>query len=107
LHIGTNVQASNTEVPLSGELAVGGTVDKNGIANDGESRFHFNITGEAAKTMYQTLSVDSFKDDCTGFTRKNAGNISCFAKPIQQEYSCSFAINIELSRLESNSATCR
>jgi hypothetical protein len=94
-------------IPLSGQLQIGANVDKHGLAQAGDSRFHFLITGAAAKVMFESLSGDVIKDDCSGFIRKSEGNVNCYAKTIQQAYSCNFAINIQQSRLESSAPTCQ
>ena len=94
-------------IPLTGQLEIGAKVDKHGIPQSGDSRFHFEITGAAAKAMYESLSGDAIKDDCSGFIRKSEANVNCYAKTIQQAYSCNFAVNIQQSRLEPSAPTCR
>jgi len=94
-------------LPLQGQLALGAEVDNNGVPVSGDSRFHFTITGLAAKSMYESLPGRGRADDCSGFIMKTAGNVICYAKTIEQAYSCHFAINIEHSSLESSASSCR
>jgi len=105
--IGFTSLAMAESIPLAGQLEMGGDVDRHGRPASGDSRFHFSISGEAAKAMYNTLSGPATKDDCSGFIRKSEGKLNCYAKTIQQQYSCTFAINIKQSELEASVPSCR
>ena len=96
--------SANESVALSGELTIGAAVDDRGIPASGKSHYHFRVSGDAAKAMFKSMPGNAVVNDCTGFLHKQAGQLNCYAKTIEQHFECNFAINIENNKLVSSSA---
>ena len=96
--------AENESISLSGGLSIGAAVDKRGVPKPGASHYHFRITGEAAKTMFKSIPGKAAVNDCTGFLHKQAENLNCYAKTIEQQFECNFSIDVNNNKLASSSA---
>ncbi|MDX1488645.1 MAG: hypothetical protein R3268_10630 [Acidiferrobacterales bacterium] len=91
---------------LQGEYQLAGGLDHKGSPGDGRSHLYLSLTGEAARSLYATLAEDSHEDPCTGYRVKGRGNVACYEINPNEEYFCSFSINLERGAVEAGLGGC-
>ena len=91
---------------LQGEYQLAGALDHKGSPGEGSSHLYLSLTSEAAKTLYASLAEDSHEDACTGYKVKGRGNVVCYEIKPNEDYFCSFSINLERGAVEAGLGGC-
>ena len=91
---------------LHGEFQLAGPLDHKGSPGEGKSHLYISLTDSAARTLYESLAVDPHDDSCTGYRLKARGNVACYEINPNEEYFCSFAINLERDAIEAGLGGC-
>jgi len=91
---------------LQGEYQLAGALDYKGSPGEGRSHLYLSLTSEAARTLYATLAEDSHEDPCTGYKVKGRGNVVCYEIKSNEDYFCSFSINLERGAVEAGLGGC-
>ena len=93
-------------VPLSGEYQLSGRLGHKGSTTPGKSHLYISLKDDAAKTLYESLGGDPAEDLCTGYRVKAQGNVVCYGIVPNQEYFCSFSVNLERGAVEAGLGGC-
>jgi hypothetical protein len=94
------------EVPLEGNLDIGGPVTNKGPPSPGKSHIYLNLNSDAAKALYNALDGVPTHDECTGHMFKGKGNVGCYEIIKGANYYCSFSINIDKGTIEAGMGGC-
>ena len=83
--------------PLEGTYAITGEYTSEvGV----RSHYRFQLNGEAAKDMYQSLKVKTTIDECTEALSKKIENMQCLYYKSGEVYECHFSINLANQKIE-------
>jgi len=93
-------------VKLEGEFQLSGRLDHNGSTTRGRSHLYVSLTGDTAKTLYESLGGDPTEDVCTGHKLKGRSNVVCYEIMPNEKYFCSFSVNIERGTVEAGLSGC-
>ena len=91
---------------LQGDYQLAGALNHKGSPGEGRSHLYLSLTSEAARTLYATLAEDSHEDACTGYKVKGRGNVVCYEIKPNEDYFCSFSINLERGAVEAGLGGC-
>lgn len=64
------------------------------------THFRLQLTGDSAKDLYNSMSVEPIEDECTGGMAKNIQHMKCLYFAGDQTYECHFSINIAEQKIE-------
>lgn len=87
--------------PVSGTYAV--TARNYLDPADGEpndSHVRFQLSGDTARHLYLAMKVAEKRDECTGATAKQIGEMQCLFYEKQGAYACHFSLNIAEQTIE-------
>lgn len=100
-------QAAHAELP-SGELSGSYFFSEDSCGADGKSKdckMSFNLTGKAAKLLYNRMKEKAVLDECTeGQIKTDADGLSCYK--VKDDYNCHFGYNIEERKLTTSDVDC-
>ena len=65
-----------------------------------DSHLRFQLTGDAAKDLYQAMKVAEKPDECTGAVARKVGEMQCLYYKTGKKYACSFSIDIMRQAIE-------
>lgn len=89
---------------LSGSYGFYGD-DCEGNSNAPACKLTFQITGQAAKRLYQRLQAKEQADECTGGKSKDDGNgVRCLKE--ESGYSCDFGYSFKERKMTDSNVTC-
>jgi len=91
---------------LHGEYQLAGPLDHKGSPGEGRSHLYISVTDSAARALYESLAVEPHDDSCTGYRLKARGNVACYEIKPNDEYFCSFSINLERGAIEAGLGGC-
>jgi hypothetical protein len=89
--------------PLTGDYYVGPVIDaEEGAPND---HYYVTLTGDSAKTMYESMKSETTKDECVGRMARWSQGLVCYGAgtdgaPADPPYVCYFGINLKTGTLE-------
>ena len=98
--------SAHASVTLEGDYQLAGPLTHQGATTPGKSHLYINITGDAAKTLYDSLAVKSLLDQCTGMKFKGIGNVACYEVDAEKKYFCGFSINLKQGNVEAGLGGC-
>jgi hypothetical protein len=93
-------------VRLSGEYQLGGRLEHNGSPSSGKSHLYVTLEHDAAKTLFQALDGEPIEDPCTGYRVKAGGNVGCYEITPNEQYFCSFSVNLARNAVEAGLGGC-
>ena len=93
-------------VQLSGEYQLAGRLEHNGSPTPGKSHLYISLKNDAAKTLYESLDGKPAEDACTGYRVKSQGNVGCYEIAPNEQYFCSFSVNLESNAVEAGLGGC-
>jgi hypothetical protein len=64
------------------------------------SHYRIQITGKSAKDLYNAMTTNPVKDECTGGLAKNIEEMQCLYFKNNDTYECHFSINIAKQKIE-------
>jgi hypothetical protein len=105
LVLASNVRAMDP-VQLRGEYQLAGRLEHNGATTPGKSHLYISLTDDAARNLYESLGGDPAHDPCTGYTVKAQGNVGCYEIVPNEQYFCSFSVNLERGAVEAGLGGC-
>ena len=65
-----------------------------------DTHFRLQLTGDSAKDLYNSMSVEPVEDECTGGMAKNIQQMKCSYFASDDAYECHFSINIAEQKIE-------
>ena len=65
-----------------------------------DSHFRLQLTGDSARDLYNSMSVEPIEDECTGGMAKNIQQMRCLYFASDGTYECHFSINIAEQKIE-------
>jgi hypothetical protein len=86
----------DTRKPLTGTFRVAGPLQFGDI-EDGNSHLYFYLDGEVAKSMYDSLTLESVENECGGGLVKRAGALECTR--LMEDYRCEFSLEHETQKV--------
>lgn len=89
---------------LSGTYRIGGKTLYDPPENEPQNtNIYFELSGSAAKDLYQTMAVKPQKEVCgeTGTQTKTIGNMQCTLSSGGKEYRCWFGIDVKSQKIVS------
>ena len=101
--VSTHVYAG---VTLEGDYQLAGPLTHKGATTPGKSHLYINLTGDAAKQLYEKLDGVPAKDECTGYMAKGKGNVGCYETEPGKNYFCGFSVNLEHEKVEAGLGGC-
>ena len=93
-------------VMLEGDYKLAGPLTHKGATTSGKSHLYINLTGDAAKQLYEELDGVPTKDECTGYMVKGKGNLGCYETEPGKKYFCSFSVNLAHAKVEAGLGGC-
>lgn len=65
-----------------------------------DSHYRIQLKGSSAKDLYQSMKVETVKDECTGGMAKNINNMQCLYFKAGKSYECHFSINVARQKID-------
>jgi hypothetical protein len=87
--------------PLQGSYAVtaGNYLDP-AAAEPKDSHFRIQLSGQAAKDLFDAMKVPAAKDACTGAMARRVEAMQCLRYASPERYECAFALNVMAQKIE-------
>lgn len=87
--------------PVTGTYAI---TEKNpldpGEGEPRDSHLRFQLTGAAASDLYRAMKSAVVRDECTGASLKQVGDMRCRHYANDKRYECDFSIDIARQKIE-------
>jgi hypothetical protein len=64
------------------------------------THLRLQLTGDSAKDLYDSMSVEPIEDECTGGMAKHIQHMQCLYFADDNTYECHFSINIAEQNIE-------
>jgi hypothetical protein len=65
-----------------------------------DSHFRIQLSGDAARDLYNAMKVTTSPDACTGALAKRVGEMQCLYYRSDKRYACSFSLNVMKQKIE-------
>lgn len=65
-----------------------------------DTHFRLQLTGAAAGDLYQAMKTAAIRDECTGASLKQVGDLRCRYYVNDKRYECDFSIDIARQKID-------
>jgi hypothetical protein len=93
-------EAGESYLPMQGKYRMAGRLAFSDI-EEGDSHIYFQLSGKAAKTLYESMKVPAQKNECGENGKiKWVENMKCTRSKNGKQYACGFSINVPKQTIE-------
>jgi hypothetical protein len=101
----TTPAMAGTDVPLQGSAFIGEEECAGGLKSD-PCKLSFQLTGKAAKLLFDGLRVKAIQEECTGGMEKSDGKGLHCIKSTDGSYDCDFGYSFSEKAFAGSSQDC-
>ena len=93
-------EAGENYLPMQGKYRMAGRLAFGDI-DEGDSHIYFQLTGKAAKALYDSMKTPARKNECVESEKvKWVENMKCARSKNGKRYTCEFSINVPKQTIE-------